>query len=218
MELLGKSLPATVVSRQGGIVTVKFEVTGPYTLPNVTVPMIGSEYIRLPIQPGCPGWLMTADAYLGGMSGLGGGTADLSLQGNLSALVWSPIGNKVWQASGDDNAVVIYGPDGVVLRSVTAGSAKVTVTPTVITLAMGAISVVINATDITLNGPVVFNGVATGTGGIVDFGSSTLTTTGTANVGSLESAAGITSASKNVGSTHVHSGVTTGGGDTGVPV
>ena len=87
LAALGQSLPATVVSRTGGIVTVKFALTSPYTLPNVTVPIVGSEYVRLPIQAGCPGFVMSADAYLGGMSGLGGGTADLSPRGNLSMLV-----------------------------------------------------------------------------------------------------------------------------------
>lgn len=122
IDLLGKSLPASVVSRQGGIVTVRFEIQqtdgSPYTLPNVTVPMIGSEYVRLPIQPGCLGWVMSADAYLGGMSGLGGGTADLSLHANLSCLVWSPIGNTKWAPAVDDDALCLYGPDGVIIYSV----------------------------------------------------------------------------------------------------
>jgi len=118
MTLLGQSLPATIVSVQSsGIVTVKFDLTNvPYTLPNITVPMIGSEYVRLPIQAGCKGWVMTADAYLGGMSGLGGGTADLTPRGNLSALIWSPIGNKNWTASDDPNSLVLYGPNGVIIR------------------------------------------------------------------------------------------------------
>lgn len=119
MAIIGQSLPASIVSVVGsGIVTVKFELTNtPYTLPNVTVPMIGSEYVRLPIQPGCLGWVMTADAYLGGVSGLGGGTADLSQRANLSTLIWSPIGNKNWSPTDDPNAVVIYGPDGAIIRT-----------------------------------------------------------------------------------------------------
>lgn len=122
IQQTGKSLPASVVSRNGGIVTVKFEIANtpnsPYTLPNVTVPMIGSEFVRLPIKAGTLGFVIPADAYLGGMSGLGGGTADLSQPANLSALVWSPIGNKNWTASDDEDAVVIYGPDGAILRNV----------------------------------------------------------------------------------------------------
>lgn len=118
LSLLGQSLPASVISRAGAIVTVRFEVnSAPFTLPNVTVPMIGSEYIRLPIQAGCKGWVLTADAYLGGMSGLGGGAAGLVPRANLSALVWSPIGNSAWDAAEDPNKIVLYGPDGAILRT-----------------------------------------------------------------------------------------------------
>jgi len=151
LEQLGKALPASVVSRQGGIVTVKFEITTPYTLPNVIVPMIGSEYIRLPIQPGCLGWVMSADAYLGGMSGLGGGSADISQRANLSCLVWSPIGNKNWSASEDDNALVLYGPDGAILRNV-AKTAVLTVQTDKVQLDIPAGVIFV------INGPTQLNG------------------------------------------------------------
>ena len=121
IDLLGKALPASVVSIPTAgvpIVTVKFELTNiPYTLPQVTVPLAGSEYIRLPIQVGCKGMVLPAGAYLGGVSGLGGGTADLSERANLSTLVFFPIGNTAFAASEDTNAVVIYGPDGTIIRS-----------------------------------------------------------------------------------------------------
>lgn len=159
LELTGKSLPASVVSRAGAVVTVKFEITSDYTLQNITVPMIGSEYIRLPIQAGCLGWVMTADAYLGGVSGLGGGVADLSQRANLSMLVWSPIGNKNWTASEDDNAVVIYGPDGTVIRN-TAKTAmiKVTTSDNSWTAPAGA--------PVTINGPLIVKGPLMLQGGI----------------------------------------------------
>lgn len=117
MQTLGQSLPATALSIAGGIVTVQFQIqntsSSPYTIPNISVPIVGSEYARAPIQSGTPGFVIAADAYLGGMSGLGGGTADLVPRGNLSALVWTPIGNKAWQAVIDSNAFELYGPDGV---------------------------------------------------------------------------------------------------------
>lgn len=210
IDLLGKALPATVVSRSGTIVTVKFEIVSPYTLPNVTLPMIGSEYIRLPIQPGCPGWVIPSDAYLGGMSGLGGGTADLSMPANLSSLVWSPIGNANLSSADDDDAVVIYGPDGVILRDMQS-RAVATIGPTSITLQVGSISIVIDGTNITFNGPTVFNGVASGPTDTVDFGSSAVKTTGAITAGSVK-AATIDLA------THEHSAVTTGTGVSGPPV
>jgi len=131
IELLGKALPASVVSIPTAgvpIVTIKFELTNiAYTLPQVTCPLFGPEYIRYPIQVGCKGVAFPADAYLGGMSGLGGGTADLTPRANLSTLVFFPIGNTAFAASEDANAMVIYGPDGTIIRN-TAKSAVLKVT------------------------------------------------------------------------------------------
>ena len=112
---LGRALPASVVKVMGAIVEVKFEVNSNFTIPNVTIPLFGPEYIRYPIQPGCKGLVVPSDAYLGGMSGLGGGVADMSLRGNLTALVFFPIGNKGW-SSEDPDMLVLYGVKGVVLR------------------------------------------------------------------------------------------------------
>lgn len=122
LSLEGQSLPGSITAIvSSGIVTVKFEIaatkTSPYTLSTITVPVAGPEYIRFPLQVGCKGLLLTADAYLGGISGLGGGTADLAPRANLSALVFLPIGSTEWSASENAQAVVIYGPDGVIIRS-----------------------------------------------------------------------------------------------------
>lgn len=123
IQLLGKALPCSVVSVPTAgvpIFTVKFEVNAtPFTIPNVTVPMFGPEWIRYPIAVGTKGVVFPADAYLGGMSGLGDGVADLAQKpGNLSALVFFPISNKGWTASEYPTCVEIYGPDGVVIRNV----------------------------------------------------------------------------------------------------
>jgi hypothetical protein len=112
----GQALPCSVVYVSGAIVTVKFEVNSKFTLPNVTIPLWGCEYIRYPIQVGCKGVTFPADARLCGMSGIGGGVADLSQPANLTALVFLPIGNTGWFHT-DPNAVTIYGPNGVVIRS-----------------------------------------------------------------------------------------------------
>lgn len=174
IQQTGRSLPATVVSAKGSIVTVKFEITNSvFTLPNVTIPLFGPEYIRYPIQPGDKGFVVAADAYLGGMSGLGGGTADLSQLANLATLVFFPIGNTSFFAV-DPQAVVIYGPNGVVLRDTTnasnvtltpqaidavapqrisqkVGSALITEDPGQITLGVGTTFVRVTQTSITLS-------------------------------------------------------------------
>jgi hypothetical protein len=91
----GMALPGHVVVVSGQIVTVNFDVDG-VTLPQVTMPVQGSKYIRLPIQKDDLGYALPGDVYMGGVSGLGGGTADLTPRGNLATLVWFPVGNKDW--------------------------------------------------------------------------------------------------------------------------
>ncbi|HID3079493.1 TPA: hypothetical protein ACXGIH_002616 [Klebsiella pneumoniae] len=116
MELVGKILPATVVSQSGKMITVSFSLTNtPFTLPQVTIPLFGPEYVRYPMQPGDRGIVIPADTYIGGMSGLGGGVADLTQPTNLSALVYLPISNTEWQDV-DGQVVTVYGPEGVTLR------------------------------------------------------------------------------------------------------
>jgi hypothetical protein len=128
VSLLGKALPAQVVAVMGSIVTVKFLVTTSlFTLPNVTCPVAGPEYARPPTQVGDKGVVIPIDVYLGGVSGLGGGSADISLPGNLSALVFFPIGNTGFSTTDDPNSFVLYGPNGVILRN-TANTISVKLT------------------------------------------------------------------------------------------
>lgn len=170
IQSTGRSLPASVVKVMGSIVEVKFEVQDPvYTLVNVTMPLFGPEYIRYPIQVGDKGFVVSADAYLGGMSGLGGGVANLTPRGNLTCLVFFPIGNKNWPPADDSNAVTIYGPDGVALMDVNKKSkvvvlpdsitlstqdSKVTMTSGNINLTAGGHTVLINSTGVTIDGRV----------------------------------------------------------------
>lgn len=130
IQITGKSIPCRVVSVSGSIVTVAFLLSGPFTLPNVTCPMFGPEYIRYPTQVDDLGVVMSADYYIGCVSGLGGGTtADLAQRANLSTLIFFPIANSGWSATDNPNAVVIYGPDGVIMRP-TDNSNKLTVDKT----------------------------------------------------------------------------------------
>uniref|UniRef100_UPI0037DC1B8A hypothetical protein n=1 Tax=Klebsiella michiganensis TaxID=1134687 RepID=UPI0037DC1B8A len=67
------------------------------------------------MQPGDKGIVIPADTYIGGVSGQGGGTADMTPPANLSALVFLPISNTEWQGV-DGQVVTVYGPEGVTLR------------------------------------------------------------------------------------------------------
>lgn len=190
IDRLGKALPATVVSVTGAIVTVNFELSD-ISLPQVQMPLFGPEYIRYPIQKGDKGVCFPADVYIGGMSGLGSGTADSSRRGNLSTLVFFPIGNKTW-SSVDPDAVTVYGPNGVVLRdkdsktvatlvpsgltvdsangslSFSINGSTFSMDSTGITLSFGGNKVVIDSTGVQINGKYFLthehSGVTTGSG------------------------------------------------------
>lgn len=129
-SLLGKSFPASVlgVDGTGTIVTVKLEVQGaPFKFPDITCPVYGPQWVRWPLQAGDPGVCFSSDLYLGGMSGLGGGVAGLTQMMNLGSLVWFPIGNSNFDQTENPNAVVIYGPDGTVLKTTAGNEGKLTV-------------------------------------------------------------------------------------------
>lgn len=148
----GQSLPGHVVAVAGPIVTVNLDVAG-LTLPQVTMPLFGPEYIRYPVQVGDKGVCFPCSVYIGGVSGLGAEVAAPStLQGNLSTLVWFPIGNKNWSAVDDPDKVVIYGPNGVELRD-TAGAAILKVDATNgLTLSFGGHQIVINSSGVIIDG------------------------------------------------------------------
>lgn len=153
-QMAGKILPGSVVSRSGNMITVQVLLRDtPYVIPYLTVPLFGPEYIRYPLQPGDKGILIPADTYIGGVSGLGGGTATLTTPANLSALTFLPISNTEWE-SVDPNVLTMYGPEGVTLRDsgsnttflltpdsitiVTPNLFKITVGSTVFTLTDGS--------------------------------------------------------------------------------
>ena len=150
IQLTGKALPCHIVAVvSSGIVTVAFDVNStPFTLPQVTVPIEYPEYIRYPIKVGDKGMVFPADARLGYTSGLGGGVPDLTQPSNLAALSFVWLGSTAWSTTDDANAVVVYGPNGVVLRN-TAGTSKITISSTGI--------------DIQTTGQITLNGIVWGT-------------------------------------------------------
>lgn len=128
-ELISKSVPASLVSvdASGTIATIQFEIDSVYTIPQVTCPIGFPEFIRFPVTKGTLGYVVPADYYMGGMSGLGGGRAQLTRMANLANCVWMPVGNKGNDPTLNPNAVVLYGPDGCIITnkdSVTSGGAS----------------------------------------------------------------------------------------------
>src|SRR5580765_125298 len=127
-----RALPCHVVSVSGAIITVAFDVTTSYNLPNVTIPLFGPEYIRYPIKHGDLGVVVPMDVSIAKQSGLGTDVPTDSGITNLSSLVFLPIANTAWSAV-DPTSVTVYGPGGVVLRDSGSGSVF-TLTPTSIVM------------------------------------------------------------------------------------
>ena len=116
ISLLGMSLPASVVSVSGAFVTVKFEILSDYSLPQITVPVLGSLYVREPLQTGDKGVLIPCDANIAGITGQDGSTADMTAPANLSGLMFMPIGNMNWK-SVDPSMLTLTGLSDLMVRN-----------------------------------------------------------------------------------------------------
>lgn len=155
-SLLGKSVPASALSVDptNTIVTVKLELQEqPFTFPQITCPVYGPQWLRWPIQKGDPGVCFSSDYYLGGMSALGGGVASLTQMMNLGTLVWFPIGNANFSATDNAQAVVLYGPDGAVIRTADSGTKMVLDKEGVKIFVGGQAALVIDSTGVRLFAP-----------------------------------------------------------------
>lgn len=170
----GQRLPCRVVAVNGSIVTVAFEVQdSPQALPNITIPKTESPWVREPTQVGDKGFTQTADAYLGGVSGLGGGVANMVRRGNLSALVFVPLSNA---ESGpiDPNAAQVQGPNGVINRTTTGTTSEVVTNQSGTTVTYGSNTVVVNGSEVALNLGSTTSLVLNGSGITMTFGSQTI--------------------------------------------
>lgn len=188
-EKLGRALPCRVTAVNGSIVTVAFEVDStPWTLPPVTIPKAEGPWIRSPTQVGDFGMTVPSDVYLGGISGLGGGTATMTRRGNLTALVWVPVAATSFAAV-DTTKAFVSGPTGVVMQTEN-GDCALTLTSAGLAL--------------TINGVTVSNWTASGMSidGTVQSTGDQIANYGGSNISQVN---------------HVHGGVTSGGSNTGVP-
>lgn len=157
----GQALPAKVVAViSPGIVKVSLQLanTG-FVLPLITCAVAESKYVLLPIQVGDLGRVTPSTVNIGNITGLGTGTPDFSTPGNLASLVFEPVANALW-ISPDGNAVVIGGPNGAIIRTL-SGSFTVTVNSSGITLAAsaGGASITLDGSgNVDINGTLKING------------------------------------------------------------
>lgn len=152
-QVLGKSLPASIAKVMNALVTINYEVTGNQKPPNVTMPVLMSRYVRFPIQSGDLGGTVSFDAYMGGVSGLGGGTADLSQRGNLATSVWHPVSHADWPTEDTSKLTLTGGPNGIKMKD-SAGTAIVTIDATGINMSFGGHTLVINSTGVVIDGKI----------------------------------------------------------------
>ena len=157
-QLSGKSLPCSVTAVHNAMVTVKFEMQGNgIAFPSITIPQAISRYARPPPQVGDKGFVVAADVYLGGVTGLGGGTATFGqTEANLTTLVYVPLSNMAWPAV-DPNAYNITAPNGAVIKD-DGANCVITLTSSTITITQGAGTISLAGGTVSLSGTVVING------------------------------------------------------------
>jgi hypothetical protein len=116
ISLLGKSLPASIESVNGSMAKVRIEINSDFVFPLIEVPIVGSQYVRAPFQKGDKGAVISIDASIAAMIGMSNTAADLGEPGNISALVFIPLGNAGW-VSVDSKTLVLTGLTDVMLRN-----------------------------------------------------------------------------------------------------
>jgi hypothetical protein len=134
--------PATGAPLGYSFVQVQFEVTVPFTQPDGTqstftlppqiLPISQSQWLRVPVQIGDFGIAVRADTFLGGITGLGAGVANLGTNYG-DQLVFQPIGTTQFPAAPDPNKAWLNGPAGAVVSDA-AQTAVITVAANLITL------------------------------------------------------------------------------------
>lgn len=157
LQLAGKSLPVSIVSVAGSIVKVNFEIQSDKTLPQIDVPVCFPEYIRVPFQAGDFGVVVPSDVFLGGITGLGSGTASLVQPANLSPLVFVPVGNANWAAPTDPDKIELYGNDGFILRN-KANDYSITGSSSGIQMKFGSNTVTVSNSGVDIEGVLTING------------------------------------------------------------
>jgi len=143
----GWTLPCHVVAVNGAMVTVAFDILGT-DLWQVEIPKLESPWIRMPTQVGDKGVARPISVFLGGVSGLGSGTAEFAQPGNFSALVFEPISNA-GSAPIDQNAAQVQGPNGAIIRTTTGTKSQIVTDQNSTVVTYGSNTLKIDSTGIT---------------------------------------------------------------------
>lgn len=154
----GKAFPATVTGMRGRIALVRLEVSSNPAPAPFRVPVAESEYVRTPIQPGCKGVVLSANAALGQMTGLGSRRpTPRDAPPNLGSCIFLPLTNAQWEAL-DNDTLHMYGVAGVQITDRLNGSSTVTLTKDGVTLSTGSATVTLSGGRVEISGELIING------------------------------------------------------------
>lgn len=158
MDHLPSILPASLVEMEGRIAIVQIEADSPVPIPRLRVPLLESEYIRAPLQPGCLGMVITAHLTLGMMTGLGIRRPTMGERpGNFSACVFVPLSHAAWKRM-NGQFLNLYGVEGVQLTPSLGHQNTVRLTHDDITLSTGSANVTLSGGTVSITGDLVING------------------------------------------------------------
>lgn len=148
---LGYALPCSVTAVSGQMVTVKWEMdTSPWTLPTVTIPCAGqSPWNYRPTQIGDTGIAVPASVLLGQIVGTTNTAATFKPPGNLSALVFVPVGTKAFTPP-DANAYLIQGKNGFIGQTTSGTTCSVVANGNGITLTFGSNTLTLDSNGFTV--------------------------------------------------------------------
>lgn len=138
---LNPNNPATGEPLGYSFVQVQFEVnipytepdgtTGTYTLPPLILPKAEGQWIRSSTQIGDLGMTQALDTSHGGVSGMSPGVPNTgTAYGNLSTLVFVPVGNSGFGAAPDPDKPWVNGPAGAVSSDTAQTATHVIAVPT----------------------------------------------------------------------------------------
>jgi phage baseplate assembly protein gpV len=203
LQGLGQAWPCTIVSVNGAIVTVEFNINNEnLTPPQVTCTTIGSQYIRVPLKKGDAGVCVPANTRLGGVTGLGLGVAPLLNPSNLGGLIFLPVGNTNFPDV-DPDAVVVTAPNGAYLET-SDGLSSATISENQLLLQYGVNTILINASGITLTAPTSSIGITAAGITMVSAGATMTINSGGFNIN------GVLTINGHAYLAHTHGGVASG--------
>lgn len=112
-RIVGQGLPCQVTEVLIGMVTVKFGVNSIYNMPQVTMPVVTTQYGRAPIQVGDWGRAIPTGVSLAQATGQSKTAPNLGRPFNLAHMAFEPLGNAGWPATpSGGNTYFVYGVNG----------------------------------------------------------------------------------------------------------